>query len=144
MNELARPVTLAVENHRPLPEYYPYFRRRKLHLVDIEQEQRNPLLASTSAPMAQNRPHPGGRLCSLLGDPGRRRVTLIVSGSTAARDRLLEAERLLAWGFREFGHPRLFAPAKLAEAESGMGGQNQVPWSRKRDHLGLPWPLSML
>ncbi|MBT5158296.1 MAG: D-alanyl-D-alanine carboxypeptidase, partial [Alphaproteobacteria bacterium] len=57
-----------------------------------------------------------------------RRLVLVVNGLTSVKQRSRESERLLDWGFREFGNYDLFrAGDKIVDAAVWLGAEGKVP-----------------
>src|SRR3546814_15091393 len=63
-----------------------------------------------------------------------RRLILVVNGLKNVNERSREAERLLEWGFREFGAYRLFAAGETVDpAPAWLGAASTVPLVLEED-----------
>src|SRR3546814_950951 len=63
-----------------------------------------------------------------------RRLILVVNGLKNVNERSREAERLLEWGFREFGAYRLFAAGETVDAAPAwLGAAPTVPLVLEED-----------
>ncbi len=112
------------------PEYYKIYSETEFTWNDITQGNRNPLLyrdvGADGIKTGYTREAGYCLVASAVKDG--RRLILVVMGLESKRERAEEAERLLAWGFREFASYRLFqAGEQLDEAPVWMGTQPSVP-----------------
>jgi len=122
---------LAREIIRRFPQYYKYYSQKEFVFNGIRQFNRNPLLRK-GVPgvdgMKTGYIEEGGYGLVVSAERDGRRLILVVAGLKTARERAIEAERLLEFGFREFKEYRLFEPGEtVVEAEVWMGAENRVP-----------------
>jgi D-alanyl-D-alanine carboxypeptidase (penicillin-binding protein 5/6) len=118
------------------PDYYHYYSEREFVWSDIRQGNRNPLLYKTVGADGLKTGHTEeagyGLTASALQDD--RRLILVVNGLESIRARSEEAERLLRWGFREYGNYALFeANATVDEAPVWLGEASTVPLVANKD-----------
>ena len=116
------------------PQYYGYFAEKSFTYNKIRQGNRNPLLYKTVGADGLKTGHTSDAGYGLVASPlrGDRRLILVVGGLDSVTQRSREAERLLDWGYREFGNYRLFnARDVVAEADVWLGTSNAVPLAIK-------------
>ncbi len=123
--------TLARAIIRRFPDYYRYYSEREFTYNGIRQFNRNPLLRK-GVPgvdgMKTGHTQEAGYGLVASAERDGRRLILVVAGLETARQRAIEAERLLEFGFREFKEYRLFRPGEtVVEAEVWMGAADTVP-----------------
>ncbi len=121
---------LARETIRRFPEHYHYYSETSFTYSDIQQGNRNPLLFKEMGADGLKTGHTEGGGYGLTASARRdgRRLLLVVNGFSSARERAIEAERLIEWGFREFDNYRLFkAGDAVIEAPVWLGRQARVP-----------------
>lgn len=112
------------------PEYYKIYSETEFTWNDITQGNRNPLLFRNIGADGLKTGHTreAGYCLAASSVQEGRRLILVVMGLESKRERAEEAERLLAWGFREFARYRLFqAGEQLDEADVWMGEEPSVP-----------------
>jgi len=112
------------------PEYYPLYSERSFTWEGISQRNRNPLLALDVGADGLKTGHTEEAGYGLVGSAVRngRRLIVVIAGLPSARERALEAERLLGWGFREFETVDLLTPgAKVGSAAVWIGTEDRVP-----------------
>ncbi|MEM9268339.1 MAG: D-alanyl-D-alanine carboxypeptidase family protein, partial [Pseudomonadota bacterium] len=121
--------TLATLLIREFPQYYTYFTEREFTWDDITQENRNPLLGLDIGADGLKTGHTEEAGYGLVGSAeqdGRRLIT-VVTGLNSPRDRLVESERLITWGFREFTTSTLFEEnTEVAQAQVWLGTDDRV------------------
>lgn len=102
--------TLAIRTIEDFPELYHLYAETEFTYHDIRQQNRNPLLYRNIGADGLKTGHTQDAGYGLTASAVRdgRRLVLVVNGMPSARDRANESERLLAWGFREWGSYRLF------------------------------------
>ena len=65
---------------------------------------------------------------------GDRRIILVLNGLESVRNRGQEAERLIEWGFRDFGNFKLFeAGETVSDADVWLGTEPTVPLVVEQD-----------
>ncbi len=116
---------------REFPEYFTFYSQREFTYNNIRQFNRNPLLRKkvpgVDGMKTGYTKEAGFGLVATAEREGRRLI-LVVAGLESARDRAIEAERLLEFGFREFREYRLFEPGvPVVEADVWLGEAEKVP-----------------
>ena len=112
------------------PQLYHYYAETEFTWSDIEQNNRNPLLYSLPGTdgLKTGYTQASGYGLAASAERDGRRLILVVNGLAGARERATEAQRILAWGFREFETYRLFeAGDVVADAEVWLGREDTVP-----------------
>ncbi len=112
------------------PQYYPIFAERSFTFSKIRQGNRNPLLYKNIGADGLKTGHTEAAGYGLVASAQRkgRRLDLVVNGLESVNQRSRESQRLLSWGFREFGNYALFKSGeKVAEAAVWLGDQAAVP-----------------
>lgn len=112
------------------PEYYHYYAETEFTWHEIRQSNRNPLLYRNIGADGLKTGHTeeAGYGLTASAVQGDRRLILVVTGLQSQRQRAEEAERLMLWGFREFGNFKLFeAGTVIEEAEVWLGSNASVP-----------------
>ncbi len=128
VRDLARLAALII---REFPEYYAIYSEKSFTYNRITQRNRNPLLQKgvpgvDGVKTGYTKEAGYGLVVSAERDG--RRLILVVAGLESARQRAIEAERLLEFGFREFREYRLFeAGAPVVEAAVWFGAEPSVP-----------------
>lgn len=115
---------------RDFPEYYHFYAETEFTYSDITQSNRNPLLYRNIGADGLKTGHTEASGYGLTASAVRngQRLVLVVNGLNSSKERALEAERILDWGFREFGTYRLFdAGATVSEAPVWLGKEGRVP-----------------
>lgn len=118
------------------PDLYKYYSEKEFTYNDIKQGNRNPLLYKDMGVDGLKTGHTeesGYGLAASVEREGRRLV-LVVNGLQNVNERSREAERLLEWGFREFGAYRLFAAGETVDAAPAwLGAAPTVPLILEED-----------
>lgn len=125
--ELAHLAKYIIKN---FPDYYHIFKEKSFKFGKIKQGNRNPLLYSNSGADGLKTGHTEESGYGIVGSASRegRRLIVVVNGLTSAKERGRESERLLEWGFREFGNYELFKKGQeVAKARVWLGGKDLVP-----------------
>ena len=125
--DLATVAGLLIEK---FPQYYPLFSEKTFTYNDIRQGNRNPLLYRYDGADGLKTGHTEESGYGLVASAQRkgRRLVLVVNGLGSVKQRSREAERLLDWGFREFGNYDLFrAGDEIANAAVWLGAEGRVP-----------------
>lgn len=122
------------------PQYYPIFAERSFTFSKIRQGNRNPLLYKNIGADGLKTGHTEAAGYGLVASAERngRRLDLVVNGLNSVNQRSKESQRLLTWGFREFGNYALFkAGESVADATVWLGDTGVVP-------LVLEEPLTII
>ena len=118
------------------PQYYTYFAEKSFTYNKIRQGNRNPLLYKAVGADGLKTGHTSDAGYGLVASTlrGERRLILVIGGLDSVTQRSREAERLLDWGYREFGNYRLFnARDIVAKADVWLGTSDAVPLAIKDD-----------
>jgi len=142
-HDLARLAQLTIER---FPEYYHYYSEHSFVFNGIKQSNRNPLIYKDMGADGMKTGHTQESGYGLVGsalrkDGGKdRRLILVVNGLSSKKMRSSESERLLEWGFREFGNFELFkAGDVVTDAGVWLGQSASVPLIIEKDlTLTLP------
>ena len=134
--------TLAVRIIEDFPEYYPLYSETEFTYNGHRQRNRNPLLYSGIGADGLKTGYTSAAGYGLTASVERngRRLVLVVNGLESKKQRAEEPERLIDWGFREFGNYALFAAGEtVAEAPVWLGETGTVPLIIEQDlKLTLP------
>jgi len=112
------------------PQYYHYFQEKTFTYSEIRQGNRNPLLYKNIGADGLKTGHTEAAGFGLVASAIRdgRRLVLVVNGLESVNQRSRESERLLNWGFREFGSYSLFKAGEVVEeADVWLGSDDVVP-----------------
>jgi D-alanyl-D-alanine carboxypeptidase (penicillin-binding protein 5/6) len=103
------------------PEYYHYFSENSFVYNGIKQYNRNPLIYKDMGADGLKTGHTqvSGYGLTASAVRGDRRLVLVVNGLLSKKERSREPERLLEWGFREFGNYALLGAGEIVE-EAGV------------------------
>ncbi len=119
--DLAFLAKLTIEH---FPEYYHYYSERSFVYNGIKQNNRNPLIYKEMGADGLKTGHTTESGYGLTGSAtrGERRLILVVNGLSSKKERSREPERLLEWGFREFGNYALLGAGEVVdEAQVWLG-----------------------
>lgn len=137
--DLAKLAQLTVEQ---FPEYYHYYSELKFVFNGIKQSNRNPLIYKDMGVDGLKTGHTEESGYGLTASALRkdRRLVLVVNGLASQKMRSSESERLLEWGFREFGNYEMFqAGDVVTDANVWLGQKPSVPLIIEKDlTLTLP------
>ncbi|MBT4932720.1 MAG: D-alanyl-D-alanine carboxypeptidase [Rhodospirillaceae bacterium] len=99
------------------PEYYHYYSEKSFVYNGIKQNNRNPLIYKDMGADGLKTGHTQDSGYGLTASAvrGDRRLVLVVNGLTSKKERSREPERLLEWGFREFGNYALLGAGEIVE-----------------------------
>lgn len=131
--DLAVLAKLTIEH---FPEYYHYYSEHSFVYNGIKQNNRNPLIYKDMGADGLKTGHTKESGYGLTGSAtrGERRLILVVNGLTSKKERAREPERLLEWGFREFGNYALFGGGEVVEeAQIWLGKEPTVQLIIKND-----------
>ncbi len=129
---------LARRTIEDFPEYYHYYKETEFTYNTIHQINRNPLLYRDINADGLKTGHTidAGYGLTASATKGNRRLILVVNGLASKKDRRREADRLLAWGFREFKNYKLFsAGEEVTKADVWLGKEAQVPLIIEKEML---------
>ncbi len=129
--------TLSLAIATEFPEYYPIFAEKQFSYAGVNQPNRNRLLY-------RDRVHSDGLKTGHTEDGGYglassalmdgRRLVLVVNGMTSDNARINESERLLNYGFRNFGiYDMLKAGQTIDQADVWLGEDATVPLVAEED-----------
>jgi D-alanyl-D-alanine carboxypeptidase (penicillin-binding protein 5/6) len=121
---------------REFPQFYSYFHQTEFTYNGIRQGNRNPLLYGYNGADGLKTGHTeqSGYGLAASAVRGDRRLILVVNGLESVNARAQETERLLDWGFREFGNYALFRAGETVEsAPVWLGREATVPMIVDRD-----------
>jgi D-alanyl-D-alanine carboxypeptidase (penicillin-binding protein 5/6) len=119
--------TLAEALISRFPEYYHLYSETEYTYAEITQQNRNPLLYRNIGAdgLKTGYTEDSGYGLTASAERNGRRLVLVINGLDSARDRSQEAERLIDWGFREFGTYALFEA--VDEVPVWLGKQGSIP-----------------
>ncbi|MGO1117583.1 D-alanyl-D-alanine carboxypeptidase family protein [Rhodovibrionaceae bacterium A322] len=112
------------------PEYYAYFSELEFTYAGIKQSNRNPLIYKNMGADGLKTGHTeeAGYGLTASAKRGDRRLVLVINGLKSVRARSEEGERLLEWGFREFGSYELAkAGQSVDDVAVWLGDLTTVP-----------------
>ncbi|MCA0424670.1 MAG: D-alanyl-D-alanine carboxypeptidase [Proteobacteria bacterium] len=135
-------VRLADHIIRTYPEHYKIFAQREMLWNKVRQQNRNPLLTMDMGADGLKTGYLEESGYSLVGSAVQNGQRLIVamSGLKTARDRQIEAKKIIDWGFRSFEIKTIFnGGAEVGEAKIHGGARDSVPLVTKAD-IRLPVP----
>lgn len=124
--DLAKLAQVTIER---FPEYYHYYAEKIFVYNGIKQSNRNPLIYKDMGADGLKTGHTTESGYGLTASAERqgRRLVLVVNGLPSMKMRSSESERLLEWGFREFGNYPLFkAGDVVTDAEVWLGQKPTV------------------
>lgn len=111
------------------PEYYHYFSERSFVYGNVKQPNRNPLVYKDMGADGLKTGHTEESGYGIVGSAQRkdRRLVLVLNGLASMKIRSTESERLLEWGFREFGNYELFKGGDtVTDADVWLGQKPSV------------------
>ncbi|HUC60432.1 MAG TPA: D-alanyl-D-alanine carboxypeptidase family protein [Alphaproteobacteria bacterium] len=126
---------LARDLIKQFPEYYHYFNEIDFTYNGIKQGNRNPLLYYKDIGdgivvdgVKTGHTEQGGYGLTASGVHNGRRLLVVLNGMQSVNERAREGEKLLDWGFREWGDYALFkSNEKMGDADVWLGDQPTVP-----------------
>lgn len=124
--DLAKLAQLTAER---FPEYYHYYSEKTFVFNGIKQSNRNPLIYKDMGADGLKTGHTQESGYGLVASAERqgRRLVLVTNGLASKKMRSTESERLLEWGFREFGNYDLFkAGDVVTNADVWLGQKPSV------------------
>jgi len=134
--------TLAQRIIQDFPEYYYFFSETEFTWNDIRQPNRNPILyASVGADgLKTGHTEEAGYGLTASAVQGDRRLILVLNGLDSLKARAEESERLLSWGFREFGNYALVKPGEVVDEAPVWLGETPTVGAVVPDGLTLTLP----
>ena len=120
---------LAEATIRKFPDYYKYYSEREFTFSNISQRNRNPLLGRLKGADGLKTGHTENAGYGLTASATRngRRLILVLNGMPSDRARKNESQRILDWGFREFGNFNLFAAdEKITSGGVWLGEKSSI------------------
>ena len=129
---------LAEATIRNFPDYYKYYAERKFTFSAITQRNRNPLLGRLKGADGLKTGHTENAGYGLTASAVRngRRLIIVLNGMLSNRARKNESQRILDWGFREFGNFNLFAAdEKITSVDVWLGEKSSIPLLAKEGVL---------
>lgn len=111
------------------PEFFHYFSEKSFVFNGIKQSNRNPLIYKSMGADGLKTGHTTESGYGLVGTALRkdRRLVLVVNGLTSKKMRSSESQRLLEWGFREFGNYEIFKAGDIVtNANVWLGDKTSV------------------
>jgi len=134
--------TLAKRIVQDFPDYYHYFSETEFVWNDIKQPNRNPILYASVGADGLKTGHTEeagyGLTASAVQDS--RRLILVLNGLESEKARAEESERLLGWGFREFGNYALVQPGEVVDEAPVWLGETATVAAVVPDGLTLTLP----
>ena len=121
---------LAEATIREFPDFYRYYAEGTFTYSNIKQNNRNPLLGRYRGADGLKTGHTENAGYGLTSSAVRngRRLILVLNGMPSERARRNESQRLLDWGFREFGNYKLFETnEEIASVGVWLGADTHVP-----------------
>lgn len=112
-------------------DFYSYFSRDSFKFNDIIQNNRNPILNDEFLGVdgiKTGHTNAGGYGVMISAVRDKRRVIIVLNGTTSKADRKTEAERLTDWALRAYGNYSLFRAGQVIEhAPVWLGQEDSVP-----------------
>ena len=130
--------TLARRTIEDFPEFYHYYSEKSYTYHDIRQGNRNPLLYKNMGADGLKTGHTeeAGYGLTASAVQNDRRLVLVVNGLTSVKNRAAEAQKLIAWGFREFENYDLFKAGEIVDqGDVWLGEEAKVPLILEDDLL---------
>ena len=95
---------------KEFPEYYPIFKQKEFTYNGIKQGNRNPLLYSLNGADGLKTGHTDEAGFCLTGSVkrGDRRLIEVIAGLPSNKERSIESEELMTWGFANFENYKFF------------------------------------
>lgn len=118
------------------PEYYHYYSEPSFEYSGIKQRNRNPVLGRVDGAdgLKTGYTEASGYGLTASAERDGRRLLMVVNGLPSSKERRLEAERILNWGFSAFGTYRLLRAGETVEtAELWLGEEETVSLVVDRD-----------
>lgn len=122
--DMIRLATHVIATH---PQFYQFFGQRDFTWNNRRQENRNPLLAMNIGADGMKTGQIEESGFNLIGTTVQngQRLILVMSGARTARDRGVEARRMVEWGYRSFQWREVFAANEPVGEVRVFGGDSQ-------------------
>ena len=139
MREMAR---LAAHIIKTYPEHYPIFGQKEFLWNKVKQQNRNPLIGQEAGADGLKTGFLEESGYSLVGSAVQngQRLILAISGLKTARDRQVEAKKLLDWGFRSFEVKTLLAAGTVVGEGALFGASHGSVALVTTSDIRLPVP----
>ena len=114
---------------RNFPKYYHFYSQKTFTYAGIKQNNRNPTLYKDIGAdgLKTGRTEAAGYGLASSAIRNGRRLVLIINGLKTSRQRSLESERILDWGYRVFSNYKLFKPGQVVtHAKVWMGDKSRL------------------
>ena len=124
--DLSKVTIATIQN---FPKYYHFYSQKTFTYAGIKQNNRNPTLYKDIGADGLKTGHTAAAGYGLAASTIRngRRLVLILNGLKTSRQRSLESERILDWGYRVFSNYKLFKPRQIVtHAKVWMGDKSRV------------------
>ena len=118
------------------PNFYHYYKEKTFTYNRIKQANRNPTIYRNIGADGLKTGHTeaGGYGLTASAIRKDRRLILVINGLPTKKSRMIEPEKLLDWGFREFNNYTLYkAGQTVTNAKIWMGNQSSVPLLIEKD-----------
>ena len=124
--DLSKVTIATIQN---FPKYYHFYSQKTFTYAGIKQNNRNPTLYKDIGADGLKTGHTAAAGYGLAASAIRngRRLVLILNGLKTSRQRSLESERILDWGYRVFSNYKLFKPGQIVtHTKVWMGDKSRV------------------
>ena len=124
--DLSKVTIATIQN---FPKYYHFYSQKTFTYAGIKQNNRNPALYKDIGADGLKTGHTAAAGYGLAASTIRngRRLVLILNGLKTSRQRSLESERILDWGYRVFSNYKIFKPRQIVtHAKVWMGDKSRV------------------
>ena len=124
--DLSKVTIATIQN---FPKYYHFYSQKTFTYAGIKQNNRNPTLYKDIGADGLKTGHTAAAGYGLAASTIRngRRLVLILNGLKTSRQRSLESERILDWGYRVFSNYKIFKPSQIVtHAKVWMGDKSRV------------------
>jgi D-alanyl-D-alanine carboxypeptidase (penicillin-binding protein 5/6) len=121
---------IAIKTIENFPEFYSIYREKEFAFNGIKQMNRNPLLYTNMGADGLKTGHTdaGGYGLVASAVQGDRRLVLAINGAKNAKERAIDAEALMGYGFTAFVSPKVLTKGhELDRAEVWLGAEKNVP-----------------
>ena len=124
--DLSKVTIATIQN---FPKYYHFYSQKTFTYAGIKQNNRNPALYKDIGADGLKTGHTAAAGYGLAASAIRngRRLVLILNGLKTSRQRSLESERILDWGYRVFSNYKIFKPGQIVtHAKVWMGDKSRL------------------